>query len=80
MLTNLENSKIAIIGLGYLGLPLAQLFAIKYTVIGFDINQKRINELNLGIAISISDLADIIKNTVCFKGHLFTTHQSLMVR
>jgi UDP-N-acetyl-D-glucosamine/UDP-N-acetyl-D-galactosamine dehydrogenase len=41
--------KIAVIGLGYVGLPLARLFATKYPVVGFDINQKRILELNLGV-------------------------------
>jgi len=45
---NLEESKIAIIGLGYVGLPLAVAFANKYKVIGFDINIERIDELNLG--------------------------------
>ncbi|WP_294819464.1 nucleotide sugar dehydrogenase [uncultured Flavobacterium sp.] len=40
--------KIAVIGLGYVGLPLARLFATKYSVIGFDINQARVNELNSG--------------------------------
>jgi len=40
--------KIAVIGLGYVGLPLARLFATKYPVIGFDINQSRISELNSG--------------------------------
>jgi len=40
--------KIAVIGLGYVGLPLARLFATKYPVVGFDINQKRIEELNSG--------------------------------
>jgi UDP-N-acetyl-D-galactosamine dehydrogenase len=37
--------KIAVIGLGYVGLPLARLFATKYKVVGFDINQNRIKEL-----------------------------------
>lgn len=41
--------KIAVIGLGYVGLPLARLFATKYPVVGFDINQKRIEELNQGL-------------------------------
>jgi UDP-N-acetyl-D-galactosamine dehydrogenase len=40
--------KIAIIGLGYVGLPLARLFATKYPVTGFDINKKRIQELMSG--------------------------------
>ncbi len=45
--------KIAIIGLGYVGLPLARLFATQYPVVGFDINQKRINELNSGNDITL---------------------------
>ena len=40
--------KIAIIGLGYVGLPLAVEFAKKYPVVGFDINQARVDELNGG--------------------------------
>jgi len=41
------NKKIAIIGLGYVGLPLAIEFGKKFKVLGFDINQSRIEELNL---------------------------------
>lgn len=44
----LQNSKIAIIGLGYVGLPLAVAFAKKYKVIGFDVNIQRVGELNDG--------------------------------
>ena len=40
--------KIAVIGLGYVGLPLARLFATKYPVIGFDINELRVKELQQG--------------------------------
>ncbi len=43
------NHKIAIIGLGYVGLPLAHAFSEKYDVIGFDIAQWRINELHDGV-------------------------------
>jgi len=39
--------KIAVIGLGYVGLPLAHAFAEKYPVIGFDIAQGRIDEYDL---------------------------------
>jgi len=42
---NKSEIKIAIVGLGYVGLPLAVEFAKKYEVIGFDINQNRIEEL-----------------------------------
>jgi len=44
---NLREKKIAIIGLGYVGLPLAIEFGKKYKVLGFDISQDRIDELNL---------------------------------
>jgi UDP-N-acetyl-D-galactosamine dehydrogenase len=44
---SLSDKKIAIIGLGYVGLPLAIEFGKKYKVLGFDINQSRIQELNL---------------------------------
>ena len=42
------NHKIAVIGLGYVGLPLAVEFAKKYPTIGFDINKNRIQELRSG--------------------------------
>ena len=45
---HLQDLKLAIIGLGYVGLPLAVEFGKKRTVIGFDINQKRIDELKAG--------------------------------
>ena len=45
---NLEGMRIAVIGLGYVGLPLAIEFSKKYKVLGFDINQNRVNELNEG--------------------------------
>ena len=45
----LKEANIAIIGLGYVGLPLAVEFAKKYPVVGFDINQARIDELNKGV-------------------------------
>lgn len=46
---NINTSKIAIIGLGYVGLPLAIEFGKKITTIGFDINQARIDELKTGM-------------------------------
>ncbi|MDH6307777.1 UDP-N-acetyl-D-galactosamine dehydrogenase [Dysgonomonas sp. PFB1-18] len=44
----MNKTKIAIIGLGYVGLPLARLFATKYSVVGFDVNKNRVNELMSG--------------------------------
>jgi UDP-N-acetyl-D-glucosamine/UDP-N-acetyl-D-galactosamine dehydrogenase len=56
-----KGSKIAVIGLGYVGLPLAVEFGKKYQTLGFDISQKRINELNAGrdftLEVSQSELA-----------------------
>ena len=43
------STKIAVIGLGYVGLPLAHAFSSKYKVVGFDIYQTRINELRDGV-------------------------------
>jgi UDP-N-acetyl-D-galactosamine dehydrogenase len=47
------KDKIAIIGLGYVGLPLASLFATKYPVVGFDINATRVSELMSGIDVTL---------------------------
>ncbi len=44
---------IGIIGLGYVGLPLAVAFSDKYSVVGFDINERRINELRKGIDVTL---------------------------
>jgi len=44
----MENTKIAMIGLGYVGLPLAVEFGKKYPTVGFDINHQRVNELSAG--------------------------------
>ena len=56
----LTDNKIAIIGLGYVGLPLAVAFSKHYKVLGFDINKQRIDELKNGIdktkEINVSDL------------------------
>jgi UDP-N-acetyl-D-galactosamine dehydrogenase len=61
------ESKIAIIGLGYVGLPLARLFATKYSVIGFDINKNRITELNSGkdatLEVDEITLRNVLVNT-----------------
>lgn len=52
-----EKIKIAIIGLGYVGLPLAVEFAKKYPVVGFDVKQARVDELNAGFDATL-EVAD----------------------
>ena len=42
----MKNKKISVVGLGYVGLPLAVEFAKKYPTVGYDINKSRINELS----------------------------------
>ena len=58
-----SDYKIAIIGLGYVGLPLAVAFAEKYKVIGFDVNIQRVNELNNG-QDSTLEIEDQLLNSV----------------
>ncbi len=62
---SLDETKIAIVGLGYVGLPLAVEFGMKMPVIGFDINKPRIGELNSGIdstlEVSSDELAQATK-------------------
>jgi UDP-N-acetyl-D-galactosamine dehydrogenase len=60
----LENSKIGIIGLGYVGLPLAVAFAEKYPVVGFDINQNRVNELLNGIDSTLEIESDHLQSVL----------------
>ena len=57
----MSQTKIAIIGLGYVGLPLARLFATKYPVVGFDINQGRVAELNSGTDSTLEVADDILQ-------------------
>ena len=59
-----SNHKIAIIGLGYVGLPLAVEFAKKYSVIGFDISTQRIAQLNKGEDKTLEVLNDDLKKVL----------------
>ncbi len=60
----MHNSRIAIIGLGYVGLPLARLFATKYPVVGFDINQSRVNELRGGNDATLEVDPEVLKSVL----------------
>ena len=64
------NSKIAVIGLGYVGLPLAHAFSSKYEVVGFDISKWRIDELSSGydrtLELSSEQVNEAIKNGMKF--------------
>jgi len=58
------KNKIAIIGLGYVGLPLAVEFAKKYEVVGFDVNSKRVEELRKGIDKTLEITDENLKNVL----------------
>jgi UDP-N-acetyl-D-galactosamine dehydrogenase len=76
--------KIAIIGLGYVGLPLARLFATKYSTVGFDINKVRISELNEGhdSTLEVEDeiLQAVLTDTFSDKNGLYCTNDLTVLK
>ena len=62
MIHSLSEIKIAIIGLGYVGLPLAVEFGKQRDIIGFDINELRINQLNEFNDVTLEVSQDELKN------------------
>ena len=62
MINNTKKLKLAIIGLGYVGLPLALEFSKKRSLVGFDIDKKRINELNSGIDRNLETTKEDLKS------------------
>jgi len=67
------KEKIAIIGLGYVGLPLAHAFSKKYEVVGYDIVQSRVDELNKGYDRTL-ELDNKQLNNAISNGMKFTTN------
>ena len=75
----MNNPKIGIIGLGYVGLPLAVAFASKYEVVGFDINTKRIAELNSGLDATNELTTEQLNKVVGTSLKLTTTLEDILV-
>ena len=75
----MKKDKIAIIGLGYVGLPLARLFATKFPVVGFDINSERISELISGLDSTLEvdneTLKSVLVEDVSDSNGLYCTNQ-----
>lgn len=65
--------KIAVIGLGYVGLPLARLFSTKYQTIGFDMNQKRVESLMGGHDTTL-EVADVLLQSALDSGFKCTSN------
>ena len=70
----MKNNKICVIGLGYVGLPLAHAFSSKYYVTGMDVCNQRINELKNGydktLELSNEQIKDAIKNGISFTSNI----------
>lgn len=60
----LDNVRISVIGLGYVGLPLAVEFSKKYTVYGFDINTQRVSDLKAGIDKTLEVNSDVLHSVL----------------
>ena len=67
------NKKICIIGLGYVGLPLAHAFSKKYQVVGFDINKPRVDELNAGYDRTLELSSVEVKESIT-NGMIYSTN------
>ena len=67
------NIKIAVIGLGYVGLPLARLFSTKYKTVGFDMNQTRVNALMTGHDATLEVADELLQDAIQNHGFVCTT-------
>lgn len=70
---DMNNLKIAVIGLGYVGLPLARLFSTKYTTVGFDMNQSRVDALMSGHDSTLEVADELLQDAIHNHGFICTT-------
>ena len=69
----MEDIKICVIGLGYVGLPLARLFSTKFPTIGFDMNQRRVDALMAGHDATLEVSDDLLQDAIDNHGFKCTT-------
>lgn len=69
-----KDIRICVIGLGYVGLPLARLFSTKYPTIGFDMNQKRVDALNDGHDSTLEVSDELLQDAISNHGFKCTTN------
>ena len=69
----MQDIKIAVIGLGYVGLPLARLFSTKFPTVGFDMNQKRVDALMEGHDATLEVADDLLQDAIKNHGFICTT-------
>ena len=70
----MQNIKICVIGLGYVGLPLARLFSTKYPTVGFDMNQARVDALMKGHDATLEVADDLLQDAINNHGFRCTTN------
>lgn len=68
------NYRICVVGLGYVGLPLARLFSTKYETIGFDMNQYRVDMLNAAHDSTLEVSDELLKEAIEQHGFKCTTN------
>ncbi len=69
----MKKIKIGVVGLGYVGLPLARLFSTKYETVGFDLNSKRVEELMSGHDATLEVEDDLLQDAINNHGFVCTT-------
>ena len=69
----MDNIKIGVIGLGYVGLPLARLFSTKYQTVGFDLNQQRVDSLMGGHDATLEVADELLQDAIKNHGFVCTT-------
>lgn len=69
----MEETKICVIGLGYVGLPLARLFSTKYKTIGFDMSQRRVDALMAGHDATLEVSDELLQDAINNHGFICTT-------
>lgn len=68
------ETKICVIGLGYVGLPLARLFSTKYQTVGFDMNTRRVDALNNGHDATLEVADELLQEAILKNGFICTTN------
>ena len=69
----MKETRICVIGLGYVGLPLARLFSTKYKTVGFDMNQSRVDALMAGHDATLEVADDLLQDAINNHGFKCTT-------
>ncbi|MCE9256753.1 nucleotide sugar dehydrogenase [Bacteroides fragilis] len=69
----MDSIKIAVIGLGYVGLPLARLFSTRYKTVGFDMNQARVDALMSGHDATLEVADELLQEAICKNDFICTT-------